>query len=1245
MGTLAESAQSGWAQTWEIIIGDFEEAKVFLTDLNNFFGGLIGQSAKARNELLTGWKDLGGRTKLIEAFQHAINAVVTVINPLRDAFREIFPPVTAKQLFAITEGLAAFAKKLILSGENVEKVKRIFKGLFAFLDIIKIAVFAVGKEFGRLLGFLSPAGVGIFDLTAKFGDFLVKVRDAIKSNDTFGKIMRTIGDSILLVAGVIGKAIGAIGEFGKKFKELKQTQGFLKAFSGGLAAFFDFFKTLDFGILQGFVDKLKERFGSIADIIKNAFGSAEAISNPFKEKLAKISTNIKEALGKLAMTVIDAISKIDFSKIEFNQIFDNINAGLLGGLLIAITSFVRKGGGVFGSLIKIFDGAGGFVENASGILASISTVLTGVKDIFVAWQQQIRSNILVKIATAIAILAVSLTVLSLVDSKKLTGALASITLLFTDLLGAMAIYEKVSGGAAGIPAMAKGVTMMLGLATAVLLLSGALVNISKIDTADLTKGVVAIGVLTAILVTTSLALSKSSGFMARGALSIVIFSIALRTIIGPVKTLGALDVGEIARAMTALGLLFAELTLFLKGMKINTAALDDMLGLILLGVAITDLSGVITSFADLDSNALLQGLSVMGILLGQLVVFSKLSTGGGNFVLTAVGMLVLANAMVTLAGVLDTIGKMSVDELTIGLTGLGGALLILGVALNAMTSGIGGAASLLVAAGAIAILVPSLKLLGGMSLEQVGIALLALAGAFTVIGLAGAILTPVIPTLLLLGLALGLLGVAALGVGLGIGVFAAGVGVLVGALAALASVGAAGGLAIAGILVSLAATLPTLAAAFGLALVSFAKVITAGSPVLFEAAKTLMTGFIKAVTETIPEIAEMMLTFIDTMLATIAEKLPSIISSGNTIIISFLKGMRDNIGDIVTVAAEIMVAYLNALATKVPELVIAGHNLIISFIDGLTASVEENLPRILESVRKLALEIIKGLLVGLVEGQAGAVKAIVDLGNTLVEAFKNKLGIASPSTVFMALALDALRGLVAGIIKNVGLVKEAAVNLVNQLVDAVVSKLSRMQTAGGDLVGGLADGIRQHIGDAIQSAKEMALSVLSTIAGVFDSHSPARTTIEMGKFLDQGLAGGIHQFSGIVVDATQKLGTDTLSGFKTVISGITDSLNTDLNFQPSIRPVLDMTDIQNGSAKIQDLLGIPTLDLSVATVNAGRISAKDEGTVIQPKTDPDAGGTKVEFTQNNYSPKELSRIEIYRQTQVQLKQLKDVVKT
>lgn len=80
--TLMEAAQSGWTQTWELLVGDFEEAKTFYTELSDTFGDIIGKSADNRNKLLegalssTGWTDLTKKVKkagiTVEDFQNGL---------------------------------------------------------------------------------------------------------------------------------------------------------------------------------------------------------------------------------------------------------------------------------------------------------------------------------------------------------------------------------------------------------------------------------------------------------------------------------------------------------------------------------------------------------------------------------------------------------------------------------------------------------------------------------------------------------------------------------------------------------------------------------------------------------------------------------------------------------------------------------------------------------------------------------------------------------------------------------------------------------------------------------------------------------------------------------------------------------------------------------------------------------------------------------------------------------------------
>ncbi len=1239
-GTLKEAAQSGWAQTWEIIVGDFEEAKAFLTTLNNWAGAIIGAAADTRNALVGGWSDLGGRTKLIEALQNVLNGIISRISVIKDAFREFFPPVTAEQLFKITELITNLTKKFILFEDEADSIRRIFKGVFAIFDIGRMFVVALAKEFFGLGASLKTPAREIGHLILRLADWIVTLRDSIKANDTFGKVMKTIGDTIRLIAGVISQGLSTFVAAVNKFKELDKTQNFFKAFLGGIKAFFESFKNLDFGILSDFIDRLKTRFAPLAklgDFFKGASSSIGGAASPFIEKLLLIASNIRKAIGKFVLGVLDNLSKIDFSNMNFNKVFDGINGGLLSALLFSITRFVNKGSGLFGGIMDIFKNVAGFAENANGILAGITTVMTGVKDIMTAWQQQIRAGILLKIAGAIAILSVSLIALSLVDSEKLTGALASITLLFSNLFGAMAVYEKVSGGTAGIPAMAKGIGGMLGLATAVLILSGALVNLSKVPSEDIVKGVLAITTLSGVLVGVSIALAKNQAGAIKGAGSMVIFSLALRALIGPIKTLGAIDTGALTQGLAGLAVMLAEIGIFMKGMNSSVSDFDDIIGLLVLSGAIQVLSSVIDQLGRLDASVITQGLTVLGVLMAGLATFSRGATGGGAFILTAAGMLVLSGAMEVMADVLNKIGQLSWEELTVSLAGLGGSLLIMATALNAMAGGMPGALALLVAAGALVVLVPPLKALGNMSLEQIGLSLLAMAGAFTVLGLAASILTPLLPSLFALGGAMALIGIAALGVGVGIAAFSGG-------LAALAVTGAAGGAAVAALLLAISAVIPVLATAAAVGLVQFAKTIEEGAPTIFAAGRALMKGFFESIALSIPTIIDIVITFVQTLLTSIEEHMPEIIQSGYNIMVSFLTGVRRNIADVVPLAIDVVTKFLDAISAKLPELVDSGWKMVISFIDSMTAAVEEHLPTLITSVQKLGIAIITGVVQGLLDGRQNAIEGIKELGRIIIESFKERLGIHSPSDVFMALAVEIINGLINGIRNNISLAVSAITDLGNRLINNAKGNIANMYNVGKDLVLGLGRGIKDFVSEAVKQAAEMAKAVLEKISSVFDEHSPSKETTDIGMNVDKGLANGINKFANLVVGSAQNLGDKTLSGFNAIISKVSDSLNSNLDFNPSIRPVMDLTDIQTGASQIDGMLGDKTLNVAGIAARAANAVTIDPSApeVTDPSLQP-ATAAPITFIQNNTSPKELSRIEIYRQTKNQLLQAKGLV--
>jgi phage-related protein len=211
-----------------------------------------------------------------------------------------------------------------------------------------------------------------------------------------------------------------------------------------------------------------------------------------------------------------------------------------------------------------------------------------------------------------------------------------------------------------------------------------------------------------------------------------------------------------------------------------------------------------------------------------------------------------------------------------------------------------------------------------------------------------------------------------------------------------------------------------------------------------------------------------------------------------------------------------------------------------------------------------------------------------------------------------------------------------------KIVDGLKTKYSDMVSAGKDLVRGFADGIKSFIGTAVDNAARLAQAVLDRIKNVMGIHSPSDETFDMGMNADKGMANGISAFAHVVLNSVRDMGRSTLNGFNSVISQISDSINSDLEFAPSIRPVLDLTNIQNGSSQIQGLLGQQSINVSAAALRASSITTR--APVVDTSVDQAASpASNISFTQINNSPKELSRLDIYRQTRNQLLQAKGLV--
>ena len=1050
--TLKESAQSGWTATWEILIGDFEEAKDLLSEVSETIGNVIGEAAQARNDLLSGglssgWKQLlnqgiadeagyiesiqevarksgdafdkmvadsdnfsdalkkglqegvissdtlsdavhnlrdkmtgmsqeerkaagytsemveqiekldeglkngsvsmdeftekilkpSGRENLIQSIWNAAKGLMSVIAPIKEAFRDIFPPMTSEQLYAFTEALRNLTERMKLSETTSENLKRTFKGLFAVLDIIKQAVTAVFNAVGSLLGGVGDLGAGILGVTGTFGDWLVKLDEFIKQGDVFNKVLGTIVSVIKTVATAIRDFVKVVAE--------------KIAFPG-------------FELFHSLLERLHTRMSQIGDAaggMKSSVSSAfEAMGNALAncqfmqllqaiwDAVKAIAGGIADAMGKVGSSLIDSIGNADFS-----GVIDLLNGISFGAIAVGITKFV-------GAIKEQLDSIGSIKESFIGILDS-------VRGCFEAYQPQLQAGTLLKIASAIAILVASLVALSLIDSAKLSAALGAITVLFADLMASMAVFNKISGQASGV---IRSTTAMLAISTSVLILASALKKLGDLDAKQLATGLTGVVGLTATMIVAAKSLSKGGPTIIKGASQMAIFAAAIKILASACEDLSALDWEELAKGLVGVGVLLAEVSLFMNTAKFSGQSVTTATGIVILSGAIKILASACEDFAQMNWGEIGRGLTSIGIVLAEIVAFTRL-TGNAQHViatsaaligigaamkilaaavkdfsamnwselavglvgmagaLTAVtiavnfmpknmiaigtGLIAVSTALLIMASALENMGGMEWNEIAKGLVALGGSLGIMAVGLRAMTGTLSGSAAMLVAASALAILTPVLSILGAMSWTAIVKGLVSLAGAFTVIGVAGAVLTPLVPTILGLSGAMALIGVAVLGLGAGLLAAGTGLSAIAVGFTALAAAGTAGATAVVAsltvIITGIADLIPAIVAKIGEAIVEFCKVIANSAGEIGNAVKEVVLTLVDVLVECVPAIADGALKLIAGVLEALVQYTPQIVDSLFQFLIGVLEGIARNLPGLIQAAIDVLMAF------------------------------------------------------------------------------------------------------------------------------------------------------------------------------------------------------------------------------------------------------------------------------------------------------------------------------------------------
>lgn len=1035
--------------------------------------------------------------------------------------------------------------------------------------------------------------VGIFeDLKSKLepvNTWLGKVKDK------FDELIDSISQYITYEGVVdffynLGEALGSIGEC------IGKVAGYIaEIFSGLGKSIGDFFSSLDSEDAQGLFSGVTSAgvLGALLIIVRD---------------IDKFLYNIKSALGMngeggLAQTAIETLNSIKSTLIAFQN---ELKASSLMKIAFGIAALA-----IAVSMLASIDQAS--VYSATAVLAAIMGELYGFME-FVA-QLEISKSQLQALGTALLLigigflaLAAAIKVLSTIDMPGIGKGILVMAAALGGLAGAAVLINKFGSNKALLSLS----VALIALGNAMILLAGAFLLFNFVSWEAFGKGMLVMAGAIYTLTAAALVLDKSHATTSLLALSVALVALGAAMI---ELSIAFLIFNKVSMDALIEGMLVLAGSIFvltnaanaISASKSEVALLALSVALVSLGSAMIALATAFVIFNKVSPAAFVEGMLVMvGAIISLTLAAEVIKSSGAELSLIALAgaMAILGAAMIAFAVAMKIFDTVSWEGLTKGLVifvialgsllaiaamfgpvvpamlGVAAAMLMLGVSVAAI-----GAGMLLISA-AFALFVATLLLLAGVS----ALTAAAIVTALEIIVVGAIQLLPILAK-----------GIADFFIALIIAV-ADSIDAILQAVSTIL-------VAIFNLIISL---VPKIGELIAVIIVATCQAIIDSAPKIAEAIKVVLLETIAVLNEVIPALTDMLFQVLVALYEQCVEYIPQIVTLFIELIIGILNAISEKIGDVVDAAYDIVIAFMEAIGEKIPEVVETGIKMVIDLVNGIAQAIEDHteemqqaIERLITAMLNMGIAVIQGMINpfmkkgeelmnnGLIQGIAkfvskvwdtikGAVQKAVDKVKTFVSKFR-----AKGEEIMNSGLVQGIKGKVDAIWKFISDGIQKALNKVREFV-------SKFRSVGRNIMDGLAGGISGAVSAVIRAVTGAGGAALSAIKSILGIHSPSKEFAWVGEMSMQGFADGIKSMTSVVAKESAGVG-------KTAIDEMSESLNMmdgyfhDMDFEPSIRPVVDMSEVKQASDELASIFTNPVLratatDASAALTNRGTLS-------------------------------------------------------
>ena len=792
--TLREALGSGWTNSWQIILGDFEEAKDLFTNISDTLSNIVNESANARNALLTSGLSTSWKQLLNEGISDEQKFMETTKQVARDHGVAVDDIISKNGSFAkslkdgwadssiLSESISKMADEVRGLGYEELKAKGYTEdqaaSLIALDDGVKngsINLDNYAKKMTQLSGrehlinALSNAFTGLSSVVGK-------VRDSFR--DIFPAMT---GEQLYFITE-------AVDNFSKKLVPSEKTLNKVGRAAKGFFAILDLGKQSVMAIVDGlkqfgestgfsvFTSSLLDAAASIGDFLVNVDEAAKK-SNVFtavSQGVVKVLSTLASGWKGFSDTVLSAKNILSNVITVVKSLASSLSGGLKTGLqwlkdnvtLDDIFSGIKAGSllGMAANLVTLSERFGDFVDTIKGALKrskdvfglkaigkNISEFFKTVGTALTDFTGTVKFGKLLIIAASVAMLVDSMKKLSELNQDQLTQGLVSIGVLLAELNIAVGrVAKSLDGTDTG--SIIKASAAMVLMATAIKKLAKAMVIIAGLDIEGVAKGLISVRVLMSGLAKFTQKANMSEGSIKTAAVLIAMAE-AIKILSGVMKTIGSMDVESIGKGLASITVLLGDLVAASKLLNKVEVKPKTSVGLLALAESLKIISEAMAPIGKMKTENIVKGISGITAMLSELVVATLIlgKFSNNNKALEgAASVLILSKAMANMAAPLERVGYMPWENVEKGLVGLGGALTeLVGATVildkfTGITGGLTGAASILILSKSLSKIAEAMSDFGSYpwaviqkGLVAMGIALAELVAAVSISGLSG----------------------------------------------------------------------------------------------------------------------------------------------------------------------------------------------------------------------------------------------------------------------------------------------------------------------------------------------------------------------------------------------------------------------------------------------------------------------------------------------------------------------------